>query len=172
MQEERQEDQVQEEQEEQQGQREEQQEERRFTQADLDRIVAERLARERKAAEEKVKAEAEKAKLATEERLKLERKEAEEAKEAAEERARLAGWRADLKGEVRDVGAALKLIDPEKHLDADGNVSLKALLKDYPFLAPVDRVTPGGGGAQEKQAATPSNILEAVEADRAAGLRP
>lgn len=169
MQEERQEDQVQQEQ---QGQREEQQEERRFTQTELDRIVAERLARERKAAEEKVKAEAEKAKLATEERLKLERKEAEEAKEAAEERARLAGWRADLKGEVRDVGAALKLIDPEKHLDAEGNVSLKALLKDYPFLAPVDRVTPGGGGAQEKQAATPSNILEAVEADRAAGLRP
>ena len=139
-------------------------EEQTFTQADVDRILAERLARERRAAEEKTKAEAEKAKLATEERLKLEREEAEEARTAAEEKARVAGWRADLKGEVRDVNAALKLIDPEKHLDADGNVNLRALLKDYDFLAPVSRTAPGGGGPQDKTATDPRSSLTAAMA--------
>lgn len=137
--------------------------ERTFTQADLDRIVAERLSRERKNQQEEAKKQADRAKLETEERLKVEREEAEAKAAAAETRARLASYRADLKGEVVDVDAALKLIDDEAHVK-DGAVDVKALLKSFPFLAKPGPTAPGAGGVQGAAAPDPTTSLSAAMA--------
>lgn len=141
--------------------------EKTFTQADIDRIVADRLSRERKQAEEKAKAEAEKAKLDAEQRAKVEKAEAEQKAAEAEQKATMASYRADLKGEVVDVSAALKLVDTEKHVK-DGTVDIKAFLKDFPFLAKAKATAPsGGGGTQDTPSAHPlSSLSAAMEADK------
>lgn len=135
-----------------------------FTQADVDRIVAERLARERKNQQEEAKKREERAMLDAEARAKAEKEEAEQRAAEAEQRARLASYRADLKGEVVDVEAALKLVD-EKHVK-DGAVDVKALLKQYPFLAPVRSTGPGAGGVQGTPPADArSSLTAALAAD-------
>ncbi|WP_019008974.1 DUF4355 domain-containing protein [Deinococcus aquatilis] len=135
-----------------------------FTQADVDRIVAERLARDRKQQQEASKAEAAKAALSAEERVKAEKEEAERERDEARKEAREARYRADLKGEVVDVNAALKLINDEKHVK-DGAVDVKALLKDFPFLAPARTTTPGAGGVQGTDAPDTSTLAGAMAAD-------
>jgi hypothetical protein len=104
--------------------------ERTFTQAELDRHIQERLARQKEAD----KKEQDKAKMDVEDRLKTEKAEAEQAKAAAEERAKIAEWRADLAGNVVDAKKAIKLIDPETHLNTDGSVNVEKFLKDNPFM--------------------------------------
>lgn len=142
--------------------------EKTFTQADMDRVVAERLARERKTQAEESKKQTDRAKLETEERLKVEREEADAKAADAEARARTAGYRADLKGEVVDVNAALRLVDDDKHVK-DGAVDVKALLKDYPFLQKSGPTAPGAGGVQGADAPDPLSSLSAAVAADARG---
>lgn len=142
-------------------------------QAAVDKIVADRLKRDR----EKTTAEqAERerlAKLSAEERVKAEKAAAEKRAEEAEARAVAAERRAALAGKVSDPEAALKLLDPDKHLDASGNVNTTALLKSYPFLAPNYQPTTasgGAGGQHQRPAAEPDSFAAALEADRRAGI--
>lgn len=55
-----------------------------------------------------------------------------------------------LQGKVSDVDLALKVLDPEKHLDADGNVKIDALTREFEGLLPIGTRYPtaldGGGG--------------------------
>ena len=136
-----------------------------FTQADLDRIVAERLSRERKNQQEEAKKAAAKAQMDAEQRAQAEKAEAEQRAAEAEQRAKLAGYRADLKGEVVDVNAALKLIDDERHVLSDGSVNLKQLLKDWPFLAKQGATAPGAGGVQGQPQHNTSTLAGAMAAD-------
>src|SRR5690554_6065961 len=116
----------------------------------FDREYVEKLRKENatyrtkaKAAEEaaeKARLDAERQKLDEVERLKAEKADAEKRAAEIEARAIAAERRATLTGKVADPTAALKLLDEETHLDAEGNINLDALLKDYPFLAP----TPSG----------------------------
>ncbi len=76
--------------------------------------------------------EEEKRKQAQEKPLEDRLEQAESRARELETRAIEAERRAGLVGQVRDVRAALKLLE-EKHLDGD-EVNLKALLSDYPFL--------------------------------------
>lgn len=83
--------------------------------------------------------------LTIEQRAKETEEKAQQAIEAAEARATAAERRAALTGHVADAVAALKLLDPEKHLNDDGTVNTDALLADYPFLKPADaKATPAG----------------------------
>lgn len=84
---------------------------------------------------EKARLESERQKLDEVERLKAEKADAEKRAQAIEQRAVAAERRAALAGKVADPAAALKLLDPDKHLNGD-EVNIEALLKDYPFLAP------------------------------------
>lgn len=139
-----------------------------FTQADVDRIIADRLARvekQQKDAAAKAKAAAEREKMDAEQRAKSEKEEAEKERDEALSRAKSANYRADLKGEVIDVKAALKLIDDEKHVN-DGAVDVKALLKDYPFLKANQTTSPSAGGVQTGAArGAPNSFAEALERD-------
>ena len=141
-----------------------------FTQADVDRIVAERVSREQRKQKDEAKKAADKAKMDAEQLAKAEKEEAEKERDEARENAKRAGYRADLKGEVVDVTAALRLIDADKHVKNDA-VDVKALLKDYPFLNPVKQPSaPGGGGEQPQDNTDPlSSLAAAQEADRKAG---
>lgn len=122
----------------------------------FDREYVEKLRRENAAYRTKAKqAEdaAEAARLAAErekldevERLKAEKADAEKRASEIEARAVAAERRAALTGKVADASAALKLLDADKHLTAEGDVNVTALLEDYPFLAP----------AADKAARTPS----------------
>jgi len=141
-----------------------------FTQADVDRIVAERLARDRKQQQEEARKAAAKATMDAEQRAKAEKDEAEQRATEAEQRAKLASYRADLKGEVVDVNAALKLIDDEKHVLSDGSVNIKALLKDWPFLQKQGATAPGAGGVQGNAAPDPRSSFSAALAARGVKL--
>lgn len=137
--------------------------ERTFTQDEVNALIG----RAKKDAADKAKADAEekakKAQMGELERATTERAEAEQRATEAETRARLAGYRADLKGEVVDVDAALRLVDDEKHVK-DGSVDVKALLKQYPFLAPTRSTAPGAGGVQGAPAGDPASSLSAAMA--------
>lgn len=140
-----------------------------FTQEELDAIISERLERDRKAREAEAKQKAEREKMDAEQRAQAEKKEAEERAAAAEARALAAERRAALAGHVVDPAAAIKLLDPEKHLDRDGNVVVEKLLKDFPFLAPQQQPkgpsAPGAGGTHP---ANPGNPLDSWAAADAA----
>lgn len=87
-----------------------------------------------------------------EEQLEAYKRQAAEASEklSAAEQARItAERRASLTGKVRNADAALKLLDPDKHLTADGQVNVDALLRDFDFLAatPERPVAPTAMGA-------------------------
>ncbi|MHA0043893.1 hypothetical protein [Deinococcus sp. PEB2-63] len=66
--------------------------------------------------------------------------------EAAKVRQQL--HRQALQGKVSDVDLALKVLDPEKHLDADGNVKIDALTREFAGLLPAVRypTSPDGAG--------------------------
>lgn len=87
-----------------------------------------------------------------------------EAKAAeAEARAVAAERRAQLTGKVVDADAALKLLDPEKHVK-DDNVDLDALLADFPFLKATPDAKPGpapvpGGGAPNSGASSMNALI-------------
>lgn len=87
-----------------------------------------------------------------------------EAKAAeAEARAVAAERRAQLTGKVADADAALKLLDPEKHVK-DDNVDLDALLADFPFLKATPDAKPGpapvpGGGAPNSGASSMNALI-------------
>ncbi|MDO4263282.1 MAG: hypothetical protein Q4C67_03715 [Deinococcus sp.] len=70
--------------------------------------------------------------------------------EAAQLREQL--HRRDLAGKVSDVDLALKVLDPAKHLDAQGNIRLDVLREEFPGLYPRGVMHPtapdGGGGSQ------------------------
>ena len=84
---------------------------------------------------------AEREKLDEVERLKAEKADAEKRAAEIEARAVAAERKAALtKAKVVDEDAALKLLDPERHLTDDGSVNADALFADYPFL----RATPTG----------------------------
>lgn len=102
------------------------------------RTRAQELEEQRKAEEQK---RLEQAPL--EERLKAleaEREQLTQAAKEAEERRIQAERRAAFAGKVVDPDAAIKLIDPDKHLDADGNVLVDAFITDRPYMA-----TPASG---------------------------
>ncbi len=99
-------------------------------------------AKELQDAAEKAKTEAERSKLDEVERLKAEKADAEKAVAEAKADAARARQLAALTGKVADAEAALKLLDPDKHLDAKGAVKLDDFLTTYPFLKPA--ATPGG----------------------------
>ncbi|AFZ66075.1 capsid assembly scaffolding protein Gp46 family protein [Deinococcus peraridilitoris] len=125
-----------------------------FTQEELDRIINQRLGRERKTWETQVEEERKKATMTAEEKLKADL-EAERLKtKAAEDRVTAAERRAALTGKVVNADAALKLMDPDKHLDAEGNLNVDALLKDHPYLAPTTQsagaTAPNGGGGTQQ----------------------
>lgn len=56
--------------------------------------------------------------------------------------------RQSLEGKVTDMNAAMKLLDPERHLNSDGTVNVHALYQEFPSLAPSVNVptAPDGGG--------------------------
>jgi membrane protein involved in colicin uptake len=139
-----------------------------YTQSELEAIITGRLSAHEKALRKQLaddaKKAADKAKLDAEGLAKAEKEEAEQKAADAENRAKLASYRADLKGEVVDVTAALKLVDDEKHVK-DGAVDVKALLKQYPFLAKTQTPSaPGGGGAHSRDAGDPMSSLAAARA--------
>lgn len=76
--------------------------------------------------------------------------------------------KASLEGKVSSVDIALKLLDANKHLDAEGKIKLEALLTDYPTLAPTGPAGPtapdGGGGVQRATVASLEKALEAKDA--------
>lgn len=93
-------------------------------------------AKELEAQNEEAKKAAERAKMDEVEAAKAEATELREALEAARHEAQRATWKAGLTGKVVNPDAALKLLDPEKHMTDDGNVDVDALLSEYDFLAP------------------------------------
>lgn len=55
--------------------------------------------------------------------------------------------RTQLEGKVTDLNTAMKVLDPERHLNEDGSVNVYALYTDFPILAPSFGPTaPDGGG--------------------------
>lgn len=111
-------------------------------------------------------AEAEKkrqAELTAEQRAAEAVKAAEARAEAAEARATNAERRAQLTGKVADADAALKLLDPEKHIK-DDKVDVDALLTDFPFLKATPDARPGpvpvpGGGAPNAGALSMDRLI-------------
>lgn len=88
-------------------------------------------------AAEEAAAEAERRKALTAEQRAAEAEaKAEAATKAADERVKAAERLVSLTGKVVDPKAALKLLDPEKHLDDSGAIKFDALLESYPFMAP------------------------------------
>jgi len=124
-----------------------------FTQEDIDKIIQQRLARERKQWEQQVEEEKRKATMTAEEKLKADLDAANRKAAEAEARVTAAERKASLTGRVVNVDAALKLLDPDKHLDDTGSINVDAFLKDHPYLAPTQQsagptAPNGGGGAQ------------------------
>lgn len=113
-----------------------------FTQADLDRIIADRLTRERKQWDTERSEIEKRAKMEESERLKAEKADLEKKVAEAQTRATQAERLASLVGKVAAPAAALKLLEPE-HLNADGSINVDALLRTFPFL----RVTLSGGAS-------------------------
>lgn len=78
---------------------------------------------------------------------------------------------AALEGKVSDVKLAMRVLDPEKHLDADGNVRVDALLADYASLAPTGptgATAPDAGGGTHHTASKADEIATArQELDKA-----
>lgn len=105
-------------------------------QPDIDKIVKARLDRERKKWESEREEVEKRARMDEAERLKADLADRDKRIAEAEAKATAAERRASLTGKVADPAAALKLLDEEKHLTADGTVNVDALLKSYPFLAP------------------------------------
>lgn len=105
----------------------------------------------------------EREKLDEVERVKAEKADIEKALEAERAARTSAERRASLTGKVIDPEAALKLLNPETHLDEDGNVNVEALLETHPFLAPTKThapATPGASGLPPNRALT----LEKIQA--------
>lgn len=79
-----------------------------------------------------------------------------------------------LEGKVSNADMALKLIDSEKHVDAEGKIKLESLLADYPTLAPAGIavstapaepiIAAGGGRAISLDQALSSNDNSAINA--------
>lgn len=69
-----------------------------------------------------------------------------------------------LAGKVSDVNLALKVLDPERHLDADGNLRHDMLWNDFPALIPRGVTHPtapnGGGGFQTGPGPTLERAVE------------
>ena len=63
-----------------------------------------------------------------------------------------------LEGKVVDVDAAMKLLDPAKHLDDEGDVRLPDLFRDYSFLEArsLPPTAPNGGGGPQNGYAMPT----------------
>ncbi|MDO4246221.1 MAG: hypothetical protein Q4C89_09375 [Deinococcus sp.] len=78
-----------------------------------------------------------------------------------------------LDGKVSDVQLALRVLDPEKHLNSDGSLKVDALYTDFPSLAPAGVTTPtapdGGGGSQRTAAGAPT-LERAVESGSIADI--
>lgn len=112
--------------------------------------------REREEADAKAAEEKRQAELTAEERAREAEAKAQEAIAAADARVQAAERKAALTGKVADATAALKLLDPEAHLNEDGTVNTEALLESYPFLAvttpaPAGKTpAPGAGGTAPK----------------------
>lgn len=111
--------------------------------------------RAKEAAEEAAAEAARRKSLTAEQRAQEAEQKAEAAVKAAEERVAQAERRAALTGIVADANAALKLLDPEQHLNDDGTVNTEALLASFPFLAvttpqPGKTPAPGAGGSAPK----------------------
>lgn len=71
-----------------------------------------------------------------------------------------------LDGKVSDVQLALRVLDPEKHLNADGTLKTDALYTDFPSLAPAGITTPtapDGGGGSQRTAAGATSLDRAVQ---------
>lgn len=71
-----------------------------------------------------------------------------------------------LDGKVSDVQLALRVLDPEKHLNADGTLKTDALYTDFPSLAPAGVTTPtapDGGGGSQRTAAGATSLDRAVQ---------
>lgn len=135
-------------------------------QADIDKIVQKRLDRERKKWEAERQEAEERARMSEAERLKKDL-EAHAAKvKEAEQRAKLAEIRAELKGEVADEKVAMKLFEPDRHLNDDGTLNLEALLSDYPILS---KPAPQPETPQDRPRIPPAN---ATKSPGAGDLRP
>ena len=127
--------------------------EKTFTQAELNAIIAKEKAKAARSAKEELEAERKKADLSEIERLKVEREEYEKRAMELEQRATVAERKAALTGKVRNVDAALKLLD-DSHIGADGKIDVDAFLSSYDFLKPIEAPTspsvggpnPAGGG--------------------------
>lgn len=97
------------------------------------------------------------------EALKKQLDEKDAAASAAAERATLAERKVTLAGKVVDPDAALKLLNPDRHLTQDGAVNVDALLSDFSFLAPTKSVTPApGGSGGAPRAPNPSARIDAL----------
>lgn len=124
-------------------------EEKTLTQSEVNALIAREKKKAEQAARKAIEDERKKAEMTEAEKAKAEQAETAKKLAEAEARAVAAERRATLAGKVADPVAALKLLDEEQHLDADGNVKVEALLKTYPFLAPTPTgptPTSGAGG--------------------------
>jgi len=131
---------------------------------DVEKIIKKRLERERRKWEAEREEAERRARMDEAERLKAELADRDKAIAEAKAAAEAAERRAALTGKVADPAAALKLLDPEEHVDEEGNVNVDALLKSYPFLAPQQSgPTPtrsGGGSAPTTTSVQLSQLQE------------
>jgi len=111
-------------------------EEKTLTQTEVNAIVAREKKKAEKAAKDAFEQERKKADMSEIEHAKAEADDVRKQLETERTARTAAERRATLTGKVADPTAALRLLDEEEHLDADGNVNVKALLETYPFLAP------------------------------------
>lgn len=144
------------------------------TQEQFEAAFKARLERERKQWQLEKEEIEKRAKMDETQRLKAEKEDAEKKVQEAEARAQRAERKAALAGKVADPEAALKLLSDD-HLDEDGNVSVEALLKSYPFLKPqnspgLDGPNPAGGG-KTRPANMSKEEFEALEKRVLAGER-
>lgn len=142
-------------------------------QAVFDAAVAERLAR---AKTQWAKEEADKRKregMAESERIAAEKADAERERDEAREDAKRARWEAQLAPHVVNPEDAIRLIDPEKHIDAAGKVKVDQFLKDKPYLKREQpkQTGPGTGGSMGSGGDPKKDLGAAIAADRAAGRR-
>jgi len=126
-------------------------EEKTLTQTEVNAIVAREKKKAEKAARETFEIERKKADMSEMERAKAEADEVRKQLEMERTARTAAERRATLTGKVADPTAALRLLDEEEHLDADGNVNVKALLETYPFLAPAGGSVDLPGARTHKQ---------------------
>lgn len=136
-----------------------------FTEAEVNAMMADRIAKNEKAIrkqlEDEHKKSLERANMDEVERIKAELEDERKAKADLEARATRAERKASLVGKVADAEAALKLVDPDQHLNEDGAVDHEALLETYPFLKPQTNAGPAPiGGANPKGKKDPSNMSD------------